>query len=242
MEWRVSARYVVSGGRGTDEVNRRSNGDRPGGGATRRDVRFLSSAELEATWHELSAGSGRLPDDGRYAGVWYRTPNGGTIGLRNSPVSGWTIDLRSGEFFRHPWERMRFRIRRAVEDEVASPPSELEVRGYVFDVDDKPMWDFHGAAGFVAKGPEDERAFVRECVLRMLEAGAIPYEVARAEPWGRSAKRWEGLSPEAIADDVVAATFAAPDVFEANIWWMDGDWWKSLDHEAAARLPRPEGH
>ncbi len=240
----VSSRYVFRDGTG-----RRADGEicRPNGGwlgdsSGRGDVRILSPAEFKTMWSELSAGSSRLSDDLRYDGIWYRTKDGGTIGLRNSRDSGWTIDLRDGGFYQFPREKMKFHNWRNVEGKAMSGRLELEVRGYVFDVDDKPMWDFHGAAWFVAKDPDDERAFVRECVLRMLEAGAVPYEVARGEPWGRSTKRWEGMKPEAIATDVVEATFAAPDVFEANIWWMDGDWWRSLDHEAAARLPRPDGY
>ena len=75
---------------------------------------------------------------------------------------------------------------------------ELEVRGYVFDIDDKPMWEFYKAAWRSSEDLGERRAFVRECVLRMLEIGAVPYEVAHGEPWARSTKRWEGMSPNAM--------------------------------------------
>lgn len=95
----------------------------------------------------------------------------------------------------------------------------LEVQGYEFFVDDKLMWDFEGAALRPTDDPVEQRAFVRACILRMLETGAVPYEHRDGVPYGMDTSRRDGLSPDAIADDIVEATFAAPDIFMANIWW-----------------------
>jgi len=241
LEEGASSSFVYRDGTGrrNDAPICRPNGNWVGDESGRSDVRLLSPSDFKSTWQELSAGSTLLLPHLRYEGNRYETKDGGLFGLRNSRDSGWTIDLMGGGFFRSPRERMRFHNYRNIEGKVMSRRLELEVRGYVFDIDDKPMWDFQGAALRLTDDPVEQRAFVRECVLRMLEIGAVPYEVAHGEPWARSTKRWEGMSPDAIADDVVAATFAIDDVYEANIWWMDGHWWNSLDHEAAARLPRP---
>lgn len=95
----------------------------------------------------------------------------------------------------------------------------LEVQGYEFSADDKPMWDIQGAALRLSDDPAEQRAFVRACVLRMLETGAVPYEFRSGLPYGMDTSRWDGKSAEAIAEDIVEATFAAPDIYEANIWW-----------------------
>lgn len=246
----LNAGEVVPGYVYRDGTGRRSDVEicRPNGewigerfGRARETVRTVSPSDFKSLWQELSANSRTLLDDVRYEGRWYETRDGSVVGLRNSKKSGWTLDLRSGSFFRSAEGWMKIHTRRDLEAKQMDDVGHIEVQGWEFEIDDTPMWDFHGAALSTTDDPAEQRAFVRTCVLRMLEAGAIPYEHRDGIPWGADTSRWEGLSPEAIADDVVAATFAAPDVFEANIWWMDGDWWKSLDHEAAARLPRPEG-
>lgn len=95
----------------------------------------------------------------------------------------------------------------------------IEVQGYEFFVDSKPMWDFLKASWRLTDGPAEQRDFVRACILKMLESGAVPYEHRDGVPYGMDTSRWDGLSPEAIADDIVEATFSAPDIFDANIWW-----------------------
>ena len=101
----------------------------------------------------------------------------------------------------------------------------LDVDGYEFMVDDKPMWDFLGAARRRTPDVGKQKDFVRVCILRMLEAGAIPYEVREGLPFGRDFGRWRGLEHQEIADGIVEATFAAPDIFEANIWWQQSETW-----------------
>lgn len=86
-------------------------------------------------------------------------------------------------------------------------------------VDSTPMWYFEGEARHRTDDPVLQRAFLRECVLTMLAAGAYPYELYGRSPYGEDTRRWQSLSPDVIADDVAEATLSAPDIFGANIWW-----------------------
>lgn len=105
----------------TDGTNRRSDEEicRPNGewiGSRWRgageDVRTLSTTEFKSVWQELSAGGRLYSNAGRYEGIWYETRDGGIVGLRNSEGSGWTIDLRSGNFYRSIDRGIRFHNRR----------------------------------------------------------------------------------------------------------------------------------
>ena len=195
----------------------------PGAGP---DVRTLSTPNFKVLWQELSAGSRPFPSSSPYDGHWIETRDGGIVGLRNSRGAGWTIDLQRGSFFGAPRDRMKFHNRRALEEKAMMKLIHLEVMGYEFIVDSKPMWEFEGAAYRLTDDPALRRAFVRECVLTMLAAGAYPYEHHDDFPYGEDTRRWQGLSPAAIADDIVEATFSAPDIFDANIWW-NSPWAKS---------------
>ena len=178
----------------------------------------VSGTEFERLWHELSAGAVKLPESGTFPGLWWRTGEGGLVGLRNGLEYGLEIDLRSGGFLRHPDESMRF----VQQEEVASRSAELPhlfVDGYAFFVDDKPMWEFLKAARRRSHDPQACGFFLRTCCLHMLAVGAVPYQFRDGIPFGMDTGRWEALTPSAIADDIADATLAAPDVFEANIWW-----------------------
>lgn len=213
--------YRDGTGRRTDDEICRPNGDWVGErvGRAGSDVTTVSPSVFKSLWQELSAGARLLPPALRYDGVSYETVNGGIIGLRNSEYSGWTIDLMSGSFFRTRTENMRIHNSRDFMRKSMNNLPIIEVQGYEFFVDSKPMWDFLKASWRLTDDPVEQRAFVRTCILKMLESGAVPYEHRDGVPYGMDTSRWDGKSAEAIAEDIVEATFAAPDIYEANIWW-----------------------
>ncbi|MBV5263081.1 hypothetical protein [Pinisolibacter aquiterrae] len=213
--------YRDGTGRRTDAEIHRPNGEWVGERFERAgsDVTTVSPSVLESIWQELSAGARLLPLDIRYRGISYETTSGGIVGLRDSEYPGWTIDLMSGSFFLTRRESMRIHNSRDFTRKAMVNLPIRDVRGYEFFVDDKPMWDFEGAAQRLTDDPAEQRVFVRACILKMLETGAVPYEHRDGVPYGMDTSRWDGKSPDAIADDSVEATFAAPDIFMANIWW-----------------------
>lgn len=222
-EQSTASNYVYRDGTGrrTDDEICRPNGKWVGErfGRAGNDIRTVSPSVFKAIWQELSAGARLLPRDARYDGVRYETRDGGIVGLRNSKKSGWTIDLNSGSFFRSLEESMRIHNNRDSTRKAMVNLPILEVQGYEFFVDDKPMWDFLKASWRLTDDPVEQHAFVRACILKMLESGAVPYEHRDGVPYGMDTSCWDGKSPDGIADDIVEATFAAPDIFMANIWW-----------------------
>ena len=213
--------YRDGTGRRTDDEICRPNGDWVGErvGRSRSDVTTVDPSTFKSIWQELSAGARRLPNNGRYDGIWYETRDGGIVGLRNSEVNAWTFDLARGSFYRSRDEDMKIHNSRALQGKGMQRKAVLEVQGYEFQVDSSPMWSFLKASWRLTDDPAEQRAFVRACILKMLESGAVPYEHRDGVPYGMDTGRWDGLSPDAIADDIVEATFAAQDIFDANIWW-----------------------
>lgn len=219
----AASKYVYRDGAGrrTDDEICRPNGEWIGErfGRARGDVTTVDSSTFKSIWQELSAGARPLPSNGRYERVWYETVGGGIVGLRNSEDNGWTLDLARGSFYRSRNEDMKIHYSRDLQVKAMQQKPVLEVRGYEFQVDSSPMWSFLKASWRLTDDPTEQRAFVRACILRMLETGAVPYEHRDGVPYGMDTSRWDGKAAEAIADDIVEATFATPDIFNANIWW-----------------------
>ena len=83
-----------------------------------------------------------------------------------------------------------------------------------------PIFMLPGMAYRFRDYEQDFKDFIRRCILRLLQVGAVPVRGAESGPYRWATEDFDGKSPDEVADMAMSELEHAEDMAWVNIWFV----------------------